>query len=68
MGPRFIDRGKVEADRRVLSLHSASMGPRFIDRGKMSTPTRKGTVGSLQWGRGSSTAERRLNSVGCQPS
>ncbi len=62
MGPRFIDRGKGRRTDGDSHRDSASMGPRFIDRGKILPLPPAAQLGLLQWGRGSSTAERRFAS------
>ncbi len=52
-------RKELDAEEDQIS-RIASMGPRFIDRGKPVSGAVTANAGTLQWGRGSSTAERSL--------
>ena len=64
MGPRFFDRGNLAYFGWRNSLRGASMGPRFFDRGNdMSREKCMRYALSLQWGRGSLTAETNATVV-----
>ena len=60
MGPRSVERGKIECLTPVHITELASMGPRSVERGKEVAIKRDGILIVLQWGRVLLNAESRL--------
>ena len=58
MGPRSVERGKVQKQRGMATVERASMGPRSVERGKLLATVPGPTIILLQWGRVLLNAER----------
>ena len=58
MGPRSVERGKLERLADAKHILDASMGPRSVERGKKGGNRSKFSEDQLQWGRVLLNAER----------